>query len=230
MKVSAVIVTRGDVSLDRILDTLRAVPRIDDVVVWDNVRNHDMKTWGRHAALPALRHGVVYSQDDDLIHTPAAIDRILDAYQPGVLTGCMWGEWRDAAARQGIEGGYADLAFPGSGSVYDREVPLVATGRYLTHHPLDDFFLTWCDAVIGVLAPTAQLAERFEVLSHAFLPNRLSRLDAGGAAKREAIERARRIRDGAPKEDAYGLYMKELNARLAKHGAYLAARSKRAPA
>jgi hypothetical protein len=214
-KVSAVIVTRGDVPLDAILASLRQVPRIDDVCIWDNSQTaYDAKTWGRHAALPAVHHGVIYSQDDDLVHEPEAIGRILDAYRPGVLTGCMWPEWSAAAERQGIAGGYSDLAFPGSGSVYDREVPLVAAGRYLARHPLDEFFLTWCDAVIGVLAPTVQLDERFRTLPAAHLPDRLARLDKGGAKKREAMERARFIRDGAPKRDAHELYSEELKHRL----------------
>jgi hypothetical protein len=221
VNVSAVIVTRGDVPLGPILDTL-VDPRIDDVIVWDNSVRHDVKTWGRHAALAEARHRVIYSQDDDLVHTPEAIGRILDAYAPGVLTGCMWPAWSDNAARQGIAGGYSDLAFPGSGSVYDREVPLMAATRYLALHPFDDFFRTWCDAVIGVLAPTAQLDERFRTLPAAFLPDRLSRTDTGGALKREAMERGRAIRDSAAspapraKRPAREVYMDEFTERMGR--------------
>lgn len=194
---TAVIVTRGDVELEPILASLRAVPRIVDLVVWDNSRNLDLKVWGRHEALRGVDTRVVYSQDDDIVYTPEAIDRILDAYVPGLAVGCMYPEWSAQAERSGIPGGYADLVYPGSGAVYDRETPLVAAARYLEHHPEDEFFRLWCDAVIGVLAPTAAHGERFEILPAAYGADRLSRRPNAVKDKREAILRARRIRGAA---------------------------------
>lgn len=219
-QVSAIIVTRGDVPLDEITHVLSSVPRIDDIVIWDNSKeDRDYRVWGRHAALNLARHSVIYSQDDDLVHTVEGVNRILDAYEPGLLTGCMWPEWSAGAEAQNIPGGYSDLAFPGSGSVYAWETPLLAAERYLNVYPSDDFFLTWCDAIIGVLAPTKQLDERFAVLPASGLPDRLARIDRGGVLKREAMLRARAIRDGES-FDAWCRCPPDTGARLCGDAAY----------
>jgi hypothetical protein len=214
LSVSAVIVTRGDVPLDQILDTFQPVTEIDEIIVYDNSKERDEKTWGRHVALARCRNRLIYSQDDDIVHEPDTIRRIIAAHHPGSISGCMWEEWSDGATVQGIEGGYSDLAFPGAGSIYDRETPLVAAARYLEHHPLDDFFRVWCDAIIGIIAPTVWLDDRFEVLPCADSPNRICNLPDAHIQKREAIHRARAVRDYAhgplvPKRDALTLALEE---------------------
>jgi hypothetical protein len=181
--------------LEPILATFQEVDRIDDVIVWDNSERHNLMTWGRHEAIREARHRVIYSQDDDLVHTPDNINRILDAYQPGTLTGCMWPEWSAGARRQGIANGYDDLVFPGSGSVYDWPIPHRTAARYLHHYPADDFFRLWCDAIIGVLASTVQLDIRFDMLPAALGPGRMATMPGAARNKREAIVRARRVRD-----------------------------------
>jgi hypothetical protein len=190
--VTAVLVTRGDVDLKPVLESLI----FEDVVVWDNSAGvEDAKTYGRHLAVALAKHPVIWSQDDDIVHTPENQQRIIDAYEPGVLTGCMWSEWSDGARAQGIEDGYDDLVFPGSGSVYDRDLPALAAVRYLEHNPLDDFFLLWSDTIIGVIAPTKQLDIRFEILPCAEDASRMCNLPDAVALKTEAIRRARIVRD-----------------------------------
>lgn len=193
--VSAVIVTRGNMDLTPVLDSLQA---FDEVVVWDNSVEEEQMTYGRVRALNRVRNSVVYSQDDDIIHSPENQRAILNAYQPGVLTGCMWPEWSDGARRQGIPNGYDDLVFAGSGSVYDRDLPTRAAARYLQHYPLDDFFLLWSDTIIGILAPNQQLPLEFDSLPEADATYRMSWLPNGVAEKTEAIRRAREVRDRKP--------------------------------
>ena len=190
--VSAVIVTRGDGDLRPVLDSLI----FDDVVVWDNSReSRDEMTYGRVLATARCRHTVIYSQDDDIIHTRENQQRILAAYQPGILTGCMWPEWSDGARKQGIENGYDDLVFCGSGSVYDSAVVWEATARYLATYPLDDFFRLWCDTLVGVISPTQQLNIRFDALPCADADNRMANMADAVALKTQAIYRARAVRD-----------------------------------
>lgn len=219
--VTAVIVTRGDVDLTPVLDSLI----FDDVIVWDNSREPfaigewrngavtvgtrlaaqalapqrdlavDEMTWGRALAAELATTNVVYSQDDDIIHTPENQQAIIAAYEPGVLVGCMWDEWSAGAKKQGIEDGYDDLVFCGSGSVYDRDLPFNVTREYLTHFPLDDFFRLWADTIIGVCAPTKQLDIRFDALPCAEDDNRMCNLPDAVANKTEAIKRARWVRD-----------------------------------
>jgi hypothetical protein len=212
--VTAVLVTRGNVDLDPIIDSLI----FEKVIVWNNQTSEpDEMTYGRACALAFVPTELVYSQDDDIIHTPENQQAIIDAYQPGVLTGCMWDEWSDGARRQGIEDGYEDLAFAGSGSVYDRDLPGKAAARYLEHFPLDDFFRLWADTIIGIIAPSAHLDIRFEALPSAEDDYRMCNLPDGVEQKTEAIERARWVRSHH-KPDAHAVYMREaLAGRIAEH-------------
>lgn len=170
----------------------------EDVVVWDNSREaKDEMTFGRARAAFRTRYPIIYSQDDDIIHSAANQRAIVNAYEPGVLTGCMWPEWSQGAKDQGIPNGYDDLVFPGSGSVYDRETVRTAVDLYLEQFPADDFFALWCDTIVGIMAPTKQLDIRFEELPEATADYRMANLPDGIAQKSEAIRRARWVRDEA---------------------------------
>lgn len=191
-EVSAVIVTRGNVDLTPVVDSLI----FDDYVIWNNAwEPKDQMTYGRALAVYRTKYPVIYSQDDDIIHSRENQFRIISEYEPEVLTGCMWGEWSDGAKAQGIAGGYDDLVFAGSGSVYDSNVPINAVARYLEHFPLDDFFRLWADTIIGILAPTKQLDIRFESLPCAESDDRMCNLEDAVKLKTEAIRRARQVRD-----------------------------------
>ncbi len=188
---SAVVITRGDVDLTPVLESLI----FDDVVVWDNsVRENEM-THARIVATNFTRHQFIYSQDDDIIHTPDNQRRIVEAFEPGTIVGCMWPEWSQGAKDQGIPNGYDDLVFPGSGSVYHRAVPIMAASKYLDWFPEDDFFRLWCDTIVGTIAPSKQLDIRFEALPCAEDDNRMCNLPDAVEMKAEAIRRATWIRD-----------------------------------
>ncbi len=189
--VTAVVVTRGDVDLTPVLESLI----FSDVVVWDNSVEQDLKTLGRYAAVGRGKNCIYYSQDDDIIHTPENQRRIISEYESGVLVGCMWPEWSLGAYQQGIEGGYDDLVFAGSGSVWDRQTVRKALDSYLDHFPADEFFNLWADTIAGVIAPTRQLDIRFDILPCAENDNRMCNLPDGVANKTEAINRARWVRD-----------------------------------
>lgn len=214
--VSAVLVTRGNTDLAPVLDSLI----FDDVVIWNNALEPvDMKTYGRALAVCSARHAVIYSQDDDVIHTPENQAAIVAAYQPGVLTGCMWPEWSNGARAQGIEHGYDDLVFAGSGSVYDADLPNRAASRYLEHCPYDEFFLLWADTIIGVLTPNRQLDIRFDALPEAEADYRMCNQDGFTEQKTEAIRRAREIRDLKP--DPHEVYLAEMAAGHVREHRYL---------
>jgi hypothetical protein len=211
-KVSAVIVTRGNVDLQPVLESLI----FEDVVVWDNSQgSRDEMTWGRALAVEQARYPVIYSQDDDIIHSRDNQLRIVyEGYRPGVLTGCMWQEWSDGARAQGIEGGYDDLVFAGSGSIYDANIPGDAAALYLEKYPEDDFFRLWADTIIGIIAPTHQLDIRFDALPCAEDSDRMCNLENAVALKTEAIRRARLVRD-ARDAGSYGAFYVENYARTA---------------
>jgi hypothetical protein len=193
--VTAVIVTKGNVDLEPVLQSLI----FDDFVIWDNsLYAADEKTYGRVLAANLARNDVIYSQDDDIIHTKAAQRDILAAYDEDRLTGCMWAEWSAGAKEQGIVDGYDDLVFPGSGSISHRDLWNDCVQEYLDEWPRDDFFRLWSDTIIGVIAPTRQLDIRFEALPCADDPDRMANMPDGVEQKTEAIRRARLVRDGVP--------------------------------
>ena len=188
--VTAVIVTRGDVDIQPVLDSLI----FDNVEVWDNSSvKQDQMTYGRVLAAMRAPTEVIYSQDDDLIHSHENQRRILEAYDEERMTGCMWPEWSAGAYEQGIENGYDDLVFPGSGSISHRDTWLDAIDLYLDSYPRDDFFRLWSDTLIGVIAPTTQLDLRFEILPVAANGERMANLPDAVALKTEAITRGRKI-------------------------------------
>jgi hypothetical protein len=189
--VTAVIVTRGDVDLQPVLDSLI----FEDVIVYDNSVMPDLKTYGRFVGASQAENVTIYSQDDDIVHSPKQQRQILNSYEPGVLTGCMWSEWSDGARRQGIENGYDDLVFPGSGSICDFWVWESALARYITRWRPDDFFHLWSDTIIGVISPTKQLDIRFEELDWGNNGNRMAHMEDAVALKTEAIRRGREVRN-----------------------------------
>lgn len=190
--VTAVIVTRGDVDLHPVLESL-IFPMI--CVYNNSTEETDEMTYGRAVAAQRSPTEVIYSQDDDIVHTPENQMRILAAYEPGCLVGCMWPEWSDGARRQGIENGYDDLVFPGSGSISNRTLWTDAHARYLQHYPHDDFFRMWSDTIIGVISPTVQLPILFDELEWGNNPNRMAHMEDAVALKTEAIRRGREVRD-----------------------------------
>ena len=189
--VTAVIVTRGDVDLQPVLDSLI----FDKVVIWNNSIRRNEMTYGRVCAALMAHTSVVYSQDDDILHTRDAQQALVRSYEPGSMVGCMWPEWSDGARRQGIENGYDDLVFPGSGSVTDIVVWTRAIDAYLGHYQRDDFFRLWSDTLIGTIAPTRQMDMRFSPLPWAEGPTRMAEMPDGVALKTEAIRRGRAVRE-----------------------------------
>ena len=189
--VTAVIVTRGDVDLQPVIDSLI----FPNVVIWNNSEEAtDEMTYGRVLGARLAPTDVIYSQDDDITHSPENQRALVNAYEPGHMVGCMWDEWSAGAKKQGIDNGYDDLVFPGSGTITNRVIWEQAISAYLVDYELDDFFRLWCDTLIGTIAPTLALDLRFDELPHADNDNRMSHLPDGVKNKTEAIRRGREIR------------------------------------
>jgi hypothetical protein len=192
--VTAVIVTKGDVDLTPIYESLI----FPNVVVYDNSLRENQMTYGRVVGAREADDKIIYSQDDDIIHPPENQMQILAAYQQTYLVGCMWEDWSAGAKEQGIENGYDDLVFPGSGSISHVDMWEDAIDEYLNEWPNDEFFRLWCDTIIGVITPSIQLDLRFDALPCAEDETRMCNLPNAVEQKTEAIRRARQIRDGVP--------------------------------
>lgn len=123
--VSAVLVTRGDVDVDPILQSwLHA--GIQDAVVWDNSQTTDLAVYGRYAAIEHARQPVILVQDDDAILPPESIAALVAGYQPGVVTANMPARFR--------HGFYRDHCLVGFGAIFDRTLPQHAFNRFLARY------------------------------------------------------------------------------------------------
>lgn len=118
--VSAVLVTRGNVGVSEICDSIRAAG-INDIVIWNNRLEHDVAVYGRYAGIERARHPVVYVQDDDCVLPPESIVDLITAYEPGVLASNMPAPFRAH---------YSDSCLVGFGAVFDAELPHWAFQRF----------------------------------------------------------------------------------------------------
>jgi hypothetical protein len=209
VKVSAVVVTRGDVTIkpiiERICDTS---PSVDEILVWSNgiaLRRYwagppgsfeivrqpipDLAVYGRYAAIEYAKHDWIYVQDDDaLVDAEAVIGR---AGQLPVVANMPRSRWRD----------YPDSALLGWGAVFERGLPQVAFGRFSGMRgtgPADpSLFLRECDTVFSTLTPTLKIDIGFAHLPWAEGPGRMFTEDPERhrRERQEMLGLARQVRD-----------------------------------
>lgn len=139
--VTAVVVTRGDVDLTPVLDSI-----IFETVVWDNLQHHiDLGSFGRYVAAVALtRTPVIYFQDDDCIVPPEAQEALLGVYEPGLLVANMEAGWG---------AGHPYWILPGWGSLSDRDLPTQAFCKWCDAGHSDESAVEGCDVIFPVLTP-----------------------------------------------------------------------------
>jgi len=75
-EVSAVLVTRGNVPMDQILESI-AEAGITDVVLWNNAERPNLSCYGRYAGIVEAKNGFIFHQDDDLL---VPIPELLNQY------------------------------------------------------------------------------------------------------------------------------------------------------
>ncbi len=134
MKVSACLVTRGDVDMQPVLDTLGWC---DEIIVWDNSQREDLGIFGRYAAIRDASNDVIFTQDDDLLVT--CHEQLLAEYEPGRVL-CNYPQpW--------------DIPWVARGALFERGLPRKAFARYLERWPYDRTFTHFvADAVFVLLS------------------------------------------------------------------------------
>lgn len=185
--VTAVLVTRGDVDLQPILDSLI----FPSVVVWDNSCRDDLGAYGRYEAVRTLTETpLVYVQDDDCVVTPEAQAELCALYEIGYLLSNMDPHHNG--------GGMPHLALPGWGAMFERSMVEVAFSRWRHAHPddygSDDFNRIGCDIVFPVLTPSVTVNLGHENLPYAWAANRTHVQPGYHARKRWYYERACALR------------------------------------
>lgn len=167
--VSAVLVTRGDIDMSPILDSLPFA----DVVLYDNSKRQDRGIYGRYHAIREAKNTIIVTQDDDVLVT--CWDDILAAYEPGVLTVNYPEPW--------------DIPWVARGAIFDCDLPGRAFSRYLNRYPFDQYFThSACDGVFSLLTETKVIDVGSEDLPHGFAPNRVSTSPGWYDGKRPMIQ------------------------------------------
>lgn len=134
---TAVIVTRGDVSLEPVLESL---PPEWPVCIWNNAeREQDLKVYGHFAALAEVETEYVVMQDDDAVCPLAELhaawdeslhaDRILLNEADGETPWISWG------------------------AIFHRDLPAKAIDRFVAEYGMSDDVLLWCDLIFSQFTP-----------------------------------------------------------------------------
>jgi len=182
-KVTACLLTRGDVDLEPIISTLP----YDEVIVWNaRERQENPGTFGRYELMREAKHDVVYIQDDDCVFRHH--DRLMGAYNPGTITAVYGhGETPD---------GYDDMALIHGGALVDRDASLAAFDRYRERWPMDEGFYREADMIHGTLVPFRHVHLPYEIrMEVAQRPSRMCNQPWQRDMKLEITNRARQVRD-----------------------------------
>jgi hypothetical protein len=127
--VSAVLVTRGDVDMKPIIDSLP----YSECIVWNNKeRPYDAGVFGRYVAIAETTCPLVYFQDDDCI--VRCHEELLAAWQPGYVVG---NAFDDAERLKRYEG----TTLLGWGAIFQRSLPWTAFAKYGCRYPLEELWL-----------------------------------------------------------------------------------------
>lgn len=179
-QVSAVLVTRGDVDLTPVLDSLP----FDDVVIWNNsTRPEDLKVAGRYAAIAEAKHELIYTQDDDAI-CPAA--ELVERYA-GYLS------WKEAGPLL-VNVPPGEQPWLAWGAVFHRDQPDDAFKRWGALHDFDDeTFCRWADVVFAHLAGWREVDLGHDDLPWATAPNRMYQQPDHYTGQQRVRERAQAL-------------------------------------
>lgn len=187
--VCAVLVTRGDVNMQPIYDTLP----YGEVVLWDNsVRPVDWNVFGRYMGIMETAKHVIYVQDDDCLVT--CHRQLMDTYEPGVVVGNA----EDNPDRLAM---YHDTTLLGWGALFDRWLPFDAFVRYARHGNVNHEFMTGLGAEIcfPMLSRTRTVVGGFEWLDEdgqvQHRDNRMWRQPGFYDELHRWLAEARRVRD-----------------------------------
>lgn len=225
MNVSAVLVTRGNVDMAPVLDSL---PPHWEKVVWDNSGRvtvystlvhdlgmehlarmsndcEDMGVYGRYAALRHAHHDLIYVQDDDCL--VAAPHLIAD----------RWCELTGEPGRQGlvanmplrfVEAGYTDSCLVGFGACFHRDLWPIALGRWTEGLGVDralaiaegerEFFRRTCDVVLTTQVEREIVDVGYEDREFASDPDRMWKQPHHVGERKRMLELCREARDARP--------------------------------
>lgn len=199
MSVSAVIVTRGDVPLDEVLDSL---PREWQKIVVDNSqRAQDYMVYGRYIGCAEAENDLIWVSDDDVIVSdPEHLVRVWDSMittasgrsekMTNHVVCNMPEEFRHDF--------YTHHALVGFGAVFHRSIVEPTFRRYLGHSRymrrlLDPEFLRTCDIPFTALNPRVLVDVPKRNLPWCDAPNRMWKQNTHHGERARVLEACLRL-------------------------------------
>lgn len=176
-QVSAVLVTRGNVDMSEIIESIRAAG-VEDIVIWNNAERRNVSCFGRYLGIAEAKHDYIYHQDDDLV-SPVA--ELLAVYDPVADTNTIvcnnradeW--WRLTAI----------------GCVFHRSLA-GCFGPYIDAYGEDADFYRVCDVVFAYQHPYRKVVLGYSDLPWASDPHSSMYLEPGHMEVRErALQRVK---------------------------------------
>lgn len=190
--VAAVIVTRGNVDLDR---CIAAIPEAWELVIWDNSKRPvDLSVYGRFAAIADTEADWIYVQDDDVVVSdPAALVAALGGQRDAVLCN-MPAAWR-------AQEFYERHALVGFGAAFHRDLPARAFERMgrnmLSRGETGDLNRRCCDVIFTALVDRYVVDLPYENLPWATGDDRMYRRPEHFGERKRMLERVLQVADQA---------------------------------
>jgi hypothetical protein len=185
MEVTACIITRGDLDMTPIIET---IPSDWELSVWDPARRPDEGVWGRYVLVADAKTPLVYLQDDDVIFRG---QRAL-LHQWRATPDLMLCNWPHGTTGPRC---FDDCGLMHAGAIVKRDSMLRGVEAYLEHWPHDLDFSRDCDMAAGVLTPHRYTLMPHELRPAVHNPNRMSHQPWQRETKMRVYNRSVAIRD-----------------------------------
>lgn len=169
MKITAVVVTKGDRDISQVTDSLS---NFDELIVWDNSKAiKDLKVFGRYAAAFIARNDLIYIQDDDCIIDTG---KLLDKYESSMHH--CYDVFSNFPQDRRMEYSGSKITLVGWGTLFHKNTMKVFC-NYLEANPFDDLFLRECDRVFSYLNTVIHTDVGVTHLPYAFGLDRMGKED-----------------------------------------------------
>lgn len=123
MRVAACLVTRGNVPMEEILES---IPADWEIVLWDNTKQPDLGVYGRYQAIELTDAELIYVQDDDAVLETADI---LELAAWLTVPGMLPPDTLVANMPERFRPHYPDSCLVGFGAIFERHLPRLAFNR-----------------------------------------------------------------------------------------------------
>ena len=117
MRVAACLVTRGNVPMEEILES---IPADWEIVLWDNTKQPDLGVYGRYQAIELTDAELIYVQDDDAVLETADI---LELASWLTVPGMLPPDTLVANMPERFRPHYPDSCLVGFGAIFERHLP-----------------------------------------------------------------------------------------------------------